>query len=54
LFTSGLLIQKFGWGAWYPVMILFALGGALAMHHVRKVQLHHKNSADGDPRIKNS
>ena len=54
LFVSGHLIQRFGWGAWYPVMILFALGGALAMHHVRKVQLHHKNSPDGDPRIKNS
>ncbi len=54
LFTSGLLIQKFGWGAWYPVMVLFALGGALAMHHVRRIQLHHLNSPDGDPRIKNS
>ncbi|NBT89376.1 MAG: MFS transporter [Verrucomicrobia bacterium] len=54
LFITGILIKKFGWASWYPVMILFALGGALAMHHVRKVQLHHKNSPDGDPRIKNS
>lgn len=54
LFTTGILIKKFGWAAWYPVMIFFALGGALAMHHVRKVQLHHKSSPGGDPRIKNS
>jgi len=54
LFASGLLIKKFGWAAWYPIMVLFALGGALAMHHVRKVQKRHLDSPDGDPRIKNS
>ena len=35
---TGRLIDKYGWGAWYPTMVCFGLIGATAMFLVMKKQ----------------
>jgi OPA family glycerol-3-phosphate transporter-like MFS transporter len=36
--TTGYLLDRFGWGAWYPVMVLFGLTGGCAMLLVMRKQ----------------
>ncbi len=38
LFVFGQLFKVFGWNAWYPLMVLFALNGAVAMFLVMRKQ----------------
>lgn len=38
LFLFGKLVKVFGWSAWYPLMVLFALSGGLAMLLVTRKQ----------------
>lgn len=38
LFLTGIVLQRFGWIGWYPVMIGFALLGGLSMFLLRKKQ----------------
>jgi OPA family glycerol-3-phosphate transporter-like MFS transporter len=36
--VTGMLIDKIGWGMWYPVMVIFGLGGGIAMLAVMRKQ----------------
>ena len=38
LFLFGKLFAKFGWSAWYPLMVMFALSGGLSMFTVTRKQ----------------
>lgn len=38
LFVFGKFFKQFGWNAWYPLMVFFALNGALAMYLVMRKQ----------------
>ncbi len=38
LFLFGKLFAKYGWSAWYPLMVMFALSGGTCMYMVRRKQ----------------
>ncbi|MFN7137773.1 MAG: hypothetical protein ACK4UN_00375, partial [Limisphaerales bacterium] len=38
LYVFGKLFKVYGWNAWYPLMVFFALNGALAMWLVMRKQ----------------
>jgi MFS transporter, OPA family, glycerol-3-phosphate transporter len=38
LFLFGKFFKKYGWEAWYPLMVMFALSGAFCMYRVTKKQ----------------
>jgi MFS family permease len=38
LFITGIVLERFGWAGWYPVMILFAIAGGIAMVLLQKKQ----------------
>ena len=38
LFITGIVLERFGWAGWYPVMILFALAGGTAMVLLQRKQ----------------
>jgi len=38
LFVFGKLFGKFGWSAWYPLMVMFALSGGVSMYLVMRKQ----------------
>jgi sugar phosphate permease len=38
LFITGIILEKFGWAGWYPVMIGFALCGGISMILLGKKQ----------------
>jgi sugar phosphate permease len=38
LFLFGKLFPKFGWSAWYPLMVMFALSGGVSMYLVMRKQ----------------
>jgi len=38
LFVFGKLFAKFGWSAWYPLMVMFALSGGASMYLVMRKQ----------------
>ena len=38
LFLFGKFFGKFGWSAWYPLMVMFALSGGVCMYLVMRKQ----------------
>jgi OPA family glycerol-3-phosphate transporter-like MFS transporter len=45
--VTGYLLDKYGWGAWYPVMVLFGLIGGCAMLLVMRKQKRLARQAAG-------
>ncbi|MDW8308727.1 MAG: hypothetical protein RMK20_05065 [Verrucomicrobiales bacterium] len=42
---TGWLLDRYGWGAWYPVMVVFGLIGGCAMLLVMRKQRRLKSQA---------
>jgi OPA family glycerol-3-phosphate transporter-like MFS transporter len=49
LFLFGKFFSKFGWSAWYPLMVLFAVNGGVCMLLVMRKQRRLAKSAGANP-----
>ncbi|MDW7981183.1 MAG: hypothetical protein RMH97_11510, partial [Verrucomicrobiales bacterium] len=49
---TGWLLDRFGWGAWYPVMVFFGLFGGIAMLIVMRKQRRLSSGAESQSGLK--